>query len=46
MTKITVYDTEAEELEKIADENDTNVAEVIEVLMEYIDEVKKDYGWK
>ena len=46
MTKITVYDIEAEELEKIADANDTNVAEVIEALMEYIDEVKKDYGWK
>lgn len=46
MTKITVYDIEAEELEKIADANDTNVAEVVEALMNYIDEVKKDYGWK
>ena len=46
MTKITVYDIEAEALEKIADDNDTNVAEVVEALMEHIDEVKKDYGWK
>ena len=46
MTKITVYDIEARELEKIADANDTNVAEVVEALMEYIDEVKKDNGWK
>ena len=30
MTKITVYDVEAEQLEKIADANDTNVAEIIE----------------
>ena len=46
MTKITVYDIEAKELEKIADDNDTNVAEVVEALMQYVDEVKKEYGWK
>lgn len=42
MTKITVYDIEAEELEKIADVNDTTVAEVIEMLMDYVEEMKKD----
>lgn len=42
MTKITVYDIEAEELEKIADVNDTTVAEVIEMLMDYAEEMKKD----
>lgn len=44
MTSITIYDIEAEELEKIADANDTNVAEIINMLMEHIDEVKRDYG--
>ena len=42
MTKITVYDIEAEELEKIADVNDTTVAEVVEMLMEYAEEMKKN----
>lgn len=46
MTKITVYDIEAEALEKIADDNDTNVAEVVEALMEYVEEMKKNYGWR
>ena len=44
MTKITVYDIEAEELEKIADENGTNVAEVVEMLMAYVEDMKKDNG--
>ena len=42
MTKITVYDIEAKELEKIADVNDTTVADVIEMLMDYAEEMKKD----
>ena len=42
MQKILVYDIEAEELEKIADANDTTVAEIIEMLMEYAEEMKKD----
>lgn len=46
MTKITVYDVEAKELEKIADANDTNVAEVVEMLMSYVEEMKKDNGLK
>ena len=41
MQKILVYDIEAEALEKIADANDTTVAEVVEMLMEYADEMKK-----
>lgn len=41
MTKILVYDIEAEELEKIADANDVTVAEVVEMLMEYSEEMKK-----
>ena len=46
MTNIMVYDTEAEELEKIADANDTTVAEVVEMLMEYAEEMKKENGWQ
>ena len=46
MKNIKVYDIEAEELEKIADANDTCVAEVVEALMQYAEEVKKEYGWK
>ena len=46
MKSITVYDFEADELEKIADENDTTVAEVVELLMEYADQMKEDNGWK
>ena len=42
MTKILVYDIEAEELEKIADANDTTVADVVEMLMAYAEEMKKD----
>ena len=46
MTKITVYDIEAKAIEKIADDNDTNAAEVVEALMQYAEEMKKDNGWK
>jgi hypothetical protein len=42
MTKILVYDIEAEELEKIADANDISVADVVEMLMAYAEEMKKD----
>lgn len=42
MTKVLVYDIEAEELEKIADANDTTIAEVVEMLMEYVEEMKKN----
>ena len=46
MKNIVVYDFEADELEKIADANDTTVAEVVEMLMQYADEMKEDNGWK
>ena len=46
MTSITVYDIEAKELERIADANDTTIAEVVEMLMEYAKDMKKDNGWK
>lgn len=46
MKKISVYDTEAEAIERICDDNDITEAELIEMLMDYIDEVKADNGWK
>ena len=42
MTKILVYDVEAEDLEKIADANDISVADIVEMLMDYAEEMKKD----
>ena len=44
MTRITIYDIEAEALEKIADVNNTTVADVVEMLMAYVEEMKKDNG--
>lgn len=46
MTNITVYDTEAEAIERICEDNDVTEAELIEMLMDYVDEVKADNGWK
>ena len=46
MTKILVYDVEAEDLEKIADVNDISVAEVVEMLMAYAEEMKRDNNLK
>ena len=42
MTNITVYDVDAEEINKIADDNELSVAEVIEMLMEYLEDMKRD----
>lgn len=46
MTNITVYDIEANELEKIADTNHTTTAEIIEMLMAYVEDMKRDNGLK
>ena len=46
MTEILVYDTEAEAIERICEDNDVTEAELIEMLMDYINEVKADNGWK
>ena len=46
MTNITVYDVEADALEKVAEANDTTVAEIIEVLVtDYLEEAKSDNDW-
>ena len=42
MTKVLIYDIEAEELDKIADANDMSIADVVEMLMAYAEEMKKD----
>jgi hypothetical protein len=42
MTNILVYDIEAEEIEKIADINNMTIADVMEMLMDYAEEMRKD----
>lgn len=44
MTNIFVYDIEAEEIEKIADVNNMTIADVMEMLMDYAEEMRKDNG--
>ena len=44
MTNIAVYDVEAEQLHKIADANGTSIAEIVEMLMDYAEDMKKDNG--
>lgn len=44
MTKIAVYDVDAEAIEKIADANDMTIAEVFESLMEYAMDMIRDNG--
>ena len=46
MTKILVYDIEAEELEKIADVNDMTIADVVEMLIAYAEEMRRDNNLK
>ena len=46
MTNVSIYDVEAEILEKVADVNDTTVAEIIEVLVtDYLEDAKADNDW-
>lgn len=44
MTNILVYDIEAEELEKLAEDNDTTVAEIICEMMDYIQKTLAEKG--
>lgn len=46
MQSIGAYDIEAEKISKIAENNDTTEAEVIEALCEYIPQMLEDQGWK
>jgi len=45
MTNISIYDVEADMLNRVAETNDATVAEVVEALCDYLDEVKADNGW-
>lgn len=45
MTEIKIYDTCAEKIEEIAEKNDSTVAEVVEALLEFEDEMKDNEGW-
>ena len=40
MTNILVYDTDAEVLESMAEANDMTTADMIDMLMEYLEEMK------
>ena len=42
MTKITVYDIEAEQLDKIAEANNTTIAEIVELLMQHAEDILSD----
>ena len=44
MKTITVYDIEAEAIEKISNDNDIPECEVIEMLMDYVEQMKQDNG--
>lgn len=49
MTKVSLYDVTAKLLEKLADDNDTNVAEIIESIVldeELMEKIKEDNGWR
>lgn len=46
MKTISVYDIEADVIEKISDDNDISECEVIEMLMEYVEQMKQDNGLK
>lgn len=44
MTSIVIYDTEANELEHLAEKHDTTVAEIVEALLEcFYDNDGEDY---
>ena len=40
MTSITVYDDTAKKIEQVAEKHDTSVAEVVNALMDFIDELE------
>lgn len=46
MTKLMAYDYDAEKIEEIAEANDTTEAEIITMLMDYVYEMKREYGLK
>ena len=39
MTNITIYDEDAKTLDDFSEEHDTSIAEIISILMDYLDEL-------
>ena len=47
MTNVMIYDVTANQLEEVAEKNDTTVAEIVETLvLDYLEEAKSDNGWE
>jgi hypothetical protein len=46
MKSINIYDIEAERLEQLADINDMSTAELVELIMDYADDILEEYGYK
>lgn len=44
MTDIRIWDTDYDVLDKIAEANDIDIADVVEMLVGYAEEMKKDNG--
>ena len=45
MTRIEVFSYDAEQIEKVCEDNGISVADVVEALVERLEEVKDDEGW-
>lgn len=45
MDSISCYDDDARLIEKVCEDNDLTEPEVIEVLLDYLNDAKKFYGW-
>lgn len=46
MKKIEVFDCDAETIEKICNDNDMSEHEVIELLLDYVQDMKAEYNLK
>lgn len=46
MTRINIYDTDAETIETVCRDNDISEAYLIELLLDYLDDVKRDNGFE
>ena len=44
MVNILVYNSTAEEIEKLADANDTSVAEIVDTLLDYMEDMINENG--
>ena len=44
MVNILVYNSTVEEIEKLADANDTSVAEIVDMLLDYMEDMINENG--